>query len=150
MQAYLRFLPMGLKVFNFICDNGHSFEAMVASVDEFEKQKKAGLFRCPICDSPEVDRQLSAPHVKAESQDNRGLNSVEELETAMKVVKSILQQSEFVGDQFAQEARSIHSGKSPDRLIHGTPTPDEVVELIDEGIDVLPIPQLDTDKKKIN
>ncbi len=141
---------MGLKVFNFICSNGHSFEAMVASVDDFEKQKKEGLFRCPICDSPQVDRQLSAPHVKADNQSSRQPTSVDELEKAVKAVRSLLKKSEFVGDKFAEEARSIHSGKSPERLIHGTPTTEEVVELIDEGIEILPIPQLKTDDKKIN
>lgn len=45
---------MALKVFNFACVNGHTFEAMVGSEEDFEKQKKAGLFTCPVCGSSEV------------------------------------------------------------------------------------------------
>lgn len=131
---------MGLKVFNFICENGHTFEAMVSGTEEFERQKKRGLFTCPICNTKKVSRALSAPHVQAASSAKaRPSNTVEELNSVYNSIKKVLDQSEFVGDRFAEEARSIHKGESPERVITGTPTSSEVEELLDEGIGVLPL-----------
>ena len=60
-------IKMGLKVFNFICENGHTFEAMVPSIEAFEEQKKNGFFTCPVCNSNVISRALSAPHIQASS-----------------------------------------------------------------------------------
>lgn len=133
-------IKMGLKVFNFICENGHTFEAMVPSIEAFEEQKKNGFFTCPVCNSNVISRALSAPHIQASStQKDVSQNTVEAMHTVYKTVKKILDESEFVGDRFADEARSIHRGDAPDRLITGTPTSEEVSELRDEGIEVLEI-----------
>lgn len=130
----------GIKGFNFICENGHTFEAMVPSIEAFEEQKKNGFFTCPVCNSNVISRALSAPHIQASStQKDVSQNTVEALHTVYKTVKKILDESEFVGDRFADEARSIHRGDAPDRLITGTPTSEEVSELRDEGIEVLEI-----------
>ena len=123
---------MGLKVFNFICENGHTFEAMVPSIEAFEEQKKNGFFTCPVCNSNVISRALSAPHIQASSTQKA-------MHTVYETVKKILDESEFVGDRFADEARSIHRGDAPDRFITGTPTSEEVSELRDEGIEVLEI-----------
>ena len=121
-------IKMGLKVFNFICENGHT------------EQKKNGFFTCPVCNSNVISRALSAPHIQASStQKDVSQNTVEAMHTVYKTVKKILDESEFVGDRFADEARSIHRGDAPDRLITGTPTSEEVSELRDEGIEVLEI-----------
>lgn len=133
-------IKMGLKVFNFICENGHTFEAMVPSIEAFEEQKKNGFFTCPVCNSNVISRALSAPHIQASStQKDVPQNTVEAMHTVYKTVKKILDESEFVGDRFADEARSIHRGDAPDRFITGTPTSEEVSELRDEGIEVLEI-----------
>ena len=47
-----------------------------------------------------------------------------------------------VGDKFAEEARKIHYGDAEDRGIYGQADPQEVVELLDEGIDLLPLPDV--------
>ena len=57
-------IKMGLKVFNFICENGHTFEAMVPSIEAFEEQKKNGFFTCPVCNSNVISRALSAPLIQ--------------------------------------------------------------------------------------
>ncbi len=132
---------MALKLFNFRCVNGHTFEGMVASVEDFEKQKKAGLFCCPICDSPEVERTLSAPHVKKSSQVKGDKKQLVEkiIRDAVNEISEVIKNAEDVGDQFADEARKIHSGEKPERTIKGTATTEEVEDLLDEGIAVLPI-----------
>ena len=100
----------------------------------------SGFFTCPVCNSNVISRALSAPHIQASStQKDVPHNTVEAMHTVYKTVKKILDESEFVGDRFADEARSIHRGDAPDRLITGTPTSEEVSELRDEGIEVLEI-----------
>lgn len=86
---------MGLKVFNFICENGHTFEAMVPSIEAFEEQKKNGFFTCPVCNSNVISRALSAPHIQASStQKDVSQNTVEAMHTVYKTVKKILDESE--------------------------------------------------------
>ena len=84
-------IKMGLKVFNFICENGHTFEAMVPSIEAFEEQKKNGFFTCPVCNSNVISRALSAPHIQASStQKDVSQNTVEAMHTVYKTVKKIL------------------------------------------------------------
>ena len=61
-----------------------------------------------------------------------------------KAQKEALAQSEYVGDSFAEEARSMHYGESDEKPIHGTASPQEAEELSEEGIDItaLPLPIL--------
>ena len=49
---------------------------------------------------------------------------------------------EYVGDDFADEARKIHAGESEKRGIYGETTISETEELLEEGIDILPVPGL--------
>ena len=130
---------MSLKVFNFVCAHGHTFEAMVQSIAEFERQKAAGLFRCPFCDSADVERALSAPHVRVGSAKDKQIESQREFHDAYQELKKIIDQSEYVGDRFAEEARAIKNGIAEERVITGTATTEEVEELQEEGIDVFPI-----------
>ena len=132
---------MALKVYNFRCVNGHTFEAMVESLDAFEKQKKAGLFTCPICDTKDVQRVLTAPHIRVgeKAAEKSESTTVDQMQQAVKAVQELIDRSEFVGDKFAEEARKIHQSQDSDRVITGTPTREEVEELIDEGVDVFPV-----------
>ena len=85
------------------------------SIEAFEEQKKNGFFTCPVCNSNVISRALSAPHIQASStQKDVPQNTVEAMHTVYKTVKKILDESEFVGDRFADEARSIHRGDAPD------------------------------------
>ena len=58
----------------------------------------------------------------------------------MKMAKQVLAQTEDVGDDFAREARKMHYGEAPERGIRGQATRDEALELLEEGIDVMPLP----------
>ena len=57
----------------------------------------------------------------------------------LRMARKILASTEDVGEQFAQEARKIHYGQANDRGIRGQATRDETLELLDEGIDVMPL-----------
>jgi hypothetical protein len=58
----------------------------------------------------------------------------------MKVVRHVIANTEDVGSQFAEEARKIHYGEREERSIRGQATREETEALIDEGIDVMPLP----------
>ncbi|MBS7807764.1 DUF1178 family protein [Variovorax sp. PCZ-1] len=58
----------------------------------------------------------------------------------MQMAKEVLAKTEDVGDDFAREARKIHYGEAKERGIRGQASHDETLELLDEGIDVMPLP----------
>ena len=60
--------------------------------------------------------------------------------------KYIEKNCENVGDNFSQEARSIHYDKKTSKGIYGKATPEETSELLEEGIDVATIPWVKNQK----
>jgi hypothetical protein len=58
----------------------------------------------------------------------------------LRAVQKMMANTEDVGDRFPEEARRIHYGEKPQRGIRGEATPDEREALLDEGIEVVPIP----------
>jgi hypothetical protein len=58
----------------------------------------------------------------------------------LQMARKIIANTEDVGNQFAEEARKIHYGEASERAIRGHATRDEALELLDEGIDVMPLP----------
>jgi hypothetical protein len=57
---------------------------------------------------------------------------------------------DYVGDNFAAEARAIHEGTSEDRGIYGEASPKEVKGLVEDGIRVAPLPPKPPEKREIN
>ena len=47
-----------------------------------------------------------------------------------------------VGDKFAEEARKIHNGEAEENNIYGTCTKQETDELLEEGVEIMPLPDL--------
>ena len=54
--------------------------------------------------------------------------------------KYVQENAEYVGPKFAEEARKIHYGETVDRHIYGETSLEEARELVDEGLDVAPLP----------
>lgn len=87
--------------------------------------------------SPEPgEAQRRATAERPQGQD--GLREVEA--RAMRMLREVLDKSENVGERFAEEARRIHYNEAPARSIRGVTTPEDAKALIEEGIDVLPLP----------
>lgn len=134
-------------VFDLACASGHLFEGWFASADDFEGQCRRSLVRCPVCDSPTVERRLSAPRLNLGAsapsvEPNKGDDAARVAVQAawLQWVKQMLDSTEDVGDRFAQEARRIHAEEAPERAIRGTASADEVRALSEEGIEVLALP----------
>jgi len=129
-------------VLNLECSHAHGFEGWFASADAFETQNSAGQVACPICGSIEIRRMPNAPYVRTHSARKAPEAPSTEVQLA-RLVSSLREaagKAEDVGKAFAEEARRIHYGESPERSIRGQASGEEIVALVDEGISVLPVP----------
>ncbi len=137
-----------MVVFDFICQNcGEAFEGWFGNSDEYKIQKEKSLVNCPICDSHDIEKQLSAPAVskKANQQNLKPQSSVKP-EDIRKIIKDFRQHVfdnfENVGSKFAEESLKMHYGETEERNIYGTVTKEEAVKLAEEGVETLPLPKL--------
>ncbi len=122
-------------VLNLACGNRHQFEGWFASTEEFVRQSDTKLVACPYCGDASITRLPSGPHVKRAVA--AGVADPAQIFAAM---AQLVRNSEDVGAQFPEEARKIHYEEAPARSIRGYATTTEVKALIEEGIDVLPLP----------
>lgn len=142
--------------YDLICDNGHAFDGWFSDSESYEKQAKRGFVECSQCGSNRVQKQVMAPNIGAKS--NSKSVPVQKmmagpvdprLQAMMKVMREVRahveKNADNVGDKFAEEARKIHYGETEERGIYGNATRDEAVELIEEGIEVHPLPRLPED-----
>ena len=141
-----------MKVLNLQCRHGHDFEGWFASLDDFESQRERGLLACPVCNDAEVSKMPSAPRLNlgagapAEPAATPATQDVAQLQPQqlqaawMKMVRHVMANTEDVGPKFAEEARKIHYGETEHRNIRGQASRDETEALLDEGIEVLPLP----------
>ena len=129
------------------CDRDHAFESWFQSAGAFDALEKAGQLACPSCGSSTVSKALMAPAVKPAEQEFRPLTQQTEQEKLLADVRRHLEEnSEYVGMNFASEARAIHEGDAPDRAIYGEARADEARKLIEDGVPVAPLPFLPTRK----
>ncbi|MBV1900184.1 MAG: DUF1178 family protein [Kordiimonadaceae bacterium] len=154
-------------VFDLKCEHSHTFEAWFKSSSVYEDQVLAGLVTCPFCDSAQISKAPMAPNVATKSNrkadlcppknlpaempptepvarpqaDSKLAELVQETEKMLDKVRThVTENCDYVGDNFAEEVRKIHYGESQERGIYGESTKEETVELLEEGIDVLPLP----------
>ncbi len=137
------------------CEQAHEFESWFPSSDAFETQRKRGFVTCPFCNSAKVEKQIMAPSVartdKApapEAQPVAVLSDKErEIRAALRALREhVLKNSENVGKGFVEEARKMHYGETEERSIYGEADLAEARALLEEGIDVLPIPVVPDDR----
>lgn len=128
------------------CEKSHVFEGWFASSEDYEQQKQRGLVSCPVCQSLYVDKTLMAPSVatarKKEETRAFALEAAqrEALNRLKQVVAEIRANADDVGDRFAEEARKIHYGEVEARGIIGQASHDDALSLLEEGIEIAPLP----------
>lgn len=145
-------------VFDLGCPNGHVFEAWFGSSEDYETQRRRGLVSCPMCNSAEVDKAVMAPRIGRKgnqqtpsvpargkavpmSSDDIAPEQVKEMMRVLAEAQTeMLKKSDWVGDRFADEARSMHLGETEHRVIHGQTTPEQAKSLIEDGVAVTPLP----------
>lgn len=154
-----------MKVLNLQCGQQHDFEGWFGSEDDYANQLERGLLSCPLCGDVQIQKMLSAPRLNLRSSREshapaEGGGKVDEAVhpsgvelglTApgsplqgqlLKAMRQVLANTEDVGDRFADLARAMHHGDMDQRNIRGRTTPEVAMELLDEGIEVLPLPTL--------
>ncbi|MEI5682471.1 MULTISPECIES: DUF1178 family protein [unclassified Mesorhizobium] len=137
--------------FSLTCERSHDFEGWFRNNEDFEKQQKRGLVDCPACGSHKVEKALMAPAVSTgRKKEKIALAMNEQQRAAMAQLKAlsekIRENSDYVGDKFAEEARKIHFGESDARGIYGEATLDEAKSLAEDGVEFMPIPVFPEDQ----
>lgn len=134
------------------CIDGHDFEGWFSTSADFDTQKSAGFVTCPHCGSAKVDKSLMAPSVStsekkvAKTADVTAGNVPAEMMAALKqAVTAIRENCEDVGERFPEEARKMHYGETDARGIMGKATAEDVGSLLEEGIEIMPLPPLPED-----
>ena len=135
------------------CEHDHSFDSWFQSAEAFEKLLDAGMVSCSVCGALGVEKALQAPQVRVarKSTDKAGVLSAPASpaeQTLAEIRKKVEQNSENVGKNFAAEARAIHDGDAPERSIYGEAKIEDAKNLIEDGINVTPLPW--RDKSKVN
>jgi hypothetical protein len=143
--------------YSLVCDKGHTFESWFQNSKSSDGQLKRGLVACPVCDSTKVAKAIMAPQIAAtkrkkgeraaepQAQQPVALLSEKEQETR-KLVQAlhdhVKKNAEHVGDKFPKLARQMHYEEIKPRSIYGEAKPQEVRDLIDEGVEIAPLPPL--------
>ena len=121
-----------------------SFDSWFASSDEYEKLKKKKFLNCHNCDSNEVEKTLMAPKLKLKNEDKKDLKFNHVYKKIKEHQKFIKKNFNYVGENFAYEARLIHyDNKKNSKGIYGKASIDEINELKDEGIATEMIPWIE-------
>ncbi len=153
--------------YNLRCERGHAFESWFQSSSAYEAQEKRKLVNCPACGSTKVERAIMAPQIvgkkgrespvttpaaaapEAAPPASTPLLMAQERELRAKLKElrdHIVKNADNVGERFPNEARKMHYGDIEHRPIYGEASPDEARALIDEGVDVAPLPVLPSDR----
>ena len=128
-------------IFNLNCsDCDFSFEGWFESTKDYNKQIKKGLVVCPSCNSIQIKKGLMTPNVAKKSNTKFSKRNKSIASSVKKLKKIIEKEFDYVGDNFTEEAKKIKYGEVKERAIYGEASIEQTKELIDEDIDVLPLP----------
>jgi len=144
------------------CSQSHEFDGWFKDSAAFEKQARRGLVECPECGDSKVERALMAPAVPkkgramspaaepaspppagapvAAPKATAGPMPAQVFAMLQRMRSEVEKNCDYVGGQFADEARKIHRGESEKRGIYGEATPEQAEALAEDGIEVSSIP----------
>ena len=137
-------------VYNLMCEHQHLFEGWFTSAEDYDRQIAQKLLTCPVCSSQQISKQLSAPRLNL-AQSETIQESAQQLVQAemLRLMRQWVDKTEDVGERFAEEARRIHYQEAPDRGIRGVASREEARALLEEGIEVMPLPIAEMAKQKL-
>ncbi|MBT7943689.1 MAG: DUF1178 family protein [Alphaproteobacteria bacterium] len=139
------------------CQRGHDFEAWFLNSATYDSQQTSGDVSCPHCGTTDVGKVPMAPHIarsnasttdiEAGEAPSRATSETRAQEVAEKILGAVEGMREeveancdYVGDDFAEEARRIHYGETEDHDIYGETSEEEAGELEEEGVDFFRLP----------
>ena len=149
------------------CERGHAFESWFQNSSAYESQVKRKLVSCPACGTVKVEKAIMAPRIvgkkaaaipenppaapadvaAAPASTPLLMAQERELRAKLKELRDhTVKSADNVGERFPNEARKMHYGDIEHRPIYGEASPDEARALIDEGVEVTPLPVLPEDR----
>jgi hypothetical protein len=150
------------------CAQGHTFDSWFQSAEAYEALAGRGLVSCAICGSAEVKKALMSPGVAvgdavaapvassaaeppsapaAPRQPGPLSAPAHPAEQVLRAIrKHLAENSTYVGKRFADEARAMHLGERDASAIHGEASVEDARALIEDGIEIAPLPILPPDK----
>ena len=128
-------------VFNLKCKMcSIQFEGWFDNTKEFDKQKRKKIITCPSCNSSEIEKTLMTPNITKKSNTDKSKTKKAMINNIKKYKKIIEKNFDYVGENFTEEAKKTKYGESDERPIYGEATIEQTRDLIEEEIDVVPLP----------
>ena len=154
--------------YSLACERRHAFDIWFKNSADYDRQSKRGLVTCPECGSAKVEKALMTPSLGrgtkkrasiappepasppeqtsvAETKSPVAMMSPQEKEFRAKLKElrdHLTKNAENVGGRFPEEARKMHYGEQEHRSIYGEASPQEAKELLEEGVELHPLPIL--------
>lgn len=138
------------------CGAGHEFDGWFRDSAGFEAQAASGLVACPSCGSTEVSRALMAPAIPRKGRElaiaadpppapampqAAGGAIPDTVRAALQKLREEVEKNcDYVGADFAEEARRIHYGEATQRGIYGESSDEDAEALAEDGISFARIP----------
>ena len=153
-------IKYSLKCIENNCRNQEPFDGWFQNSVSFEKQIKAGFISCPYCGSLNIRKNLMSPSVKSTKGIKPKMNSknikhnefyknsnkqIDMMVVLRNLKKEIQKNAEFVGNNFAKEAKAINEGKSKQRAIYGQANGKDLEELKRKNIRFINVPWVQED-----
>ena len=126
--------------YRLICkDCETTFDSWFSSSKEYERLKKKDFVNCHICNSLSVEKTLMSPSVFMSKNGSKTDSQIQKYKKTKKIIleyqQFIKKNFNYVGENFAYEARSLHyKNKKALKGIYGTTTKEDLKELKEEGI----------------
>lgn len=136
-------------LYRLICAEGHEFESWFKDSAAYDAQSARGAVACPFCHSAEVSKAVMAPNIlradRSQGSGRSGATLLDEQHAALRAMirdlrEKVVAATEDVGDSFPDEARRIQDGEAEARAIRGRASFEEAKALLEDGIEILPIP----------
>ncbi|HEX2581269.1 MAG TPA: DUF1178 family protein [Dongiaceae bacterium] len=125
------------------CQAGHIFDAWFRDSEVADRQLRSRRVECIHCSSRTVEKAIMAPRLGRHDGEPRHIVVSQEGETIKELLRTLREHIEgncdYVGSEFAEEARRRH-GQAEPRGIYGQASPKERNELHEEGIHTALIP----------
>ena len=156
------------------CERDHTFESWFQDSGAYDSQIRRKLVSCPVCGSAKVEKAIMAPRIASRKGRERPeavpepapaptpaeapgtsvsastplmMAQERELRAKLKELRDhIIKNADNVGEKFPNEARKMHYGEIEHRPIYVEASPEEARALIEEGVEVSPLPVLPEDR----
>ena len=130
--------------YNLKCKNKHEFESWFSDSKEFEKLRSKNMIECVFCQTQSVTKSIMSPRIVNKVKEKKINHSSKQIKKMrkdlLKIRKFVEKNFEYVGDKFTDEAKKIKYGEVKERSIYGEATLEQTKELIEEEIDIMPLP----------